>query len=125
MIIKTFTFNLQNWITNKFNSSEMDKYQEFLDDLYPYDEGSHSLFMMETYYKGVYDCLFQYEPLLQSELVEFTEDFQYRLPLECKDHAFNYFLKASLSSDPKDFNEIGRVHIINITFEIEEEPNNA
>ena len=122
MVIKTFVFNFQKWINNEIRNT--DQYQDFLNDLYQYDEGSHSLFMMETYYKGVYDCLFQYEPLLHSELTEFKEDFQYRLPLECKDHAFNYFLKASLSSDPKDFTEIGRVHTINITFEIEEEPNN-
>lgn len=80
---------------------------------------------MKTYYKGVYDCLFQYEPLLHSELTEFKEDFQYRLPLECKDHAFNYFLKASLMSDAKEFTEVGRVSTIEITFDIEEEPNNA
>ena len=123
MIIKTFTFNLQNWITNKFNESEMDKYQEFLDALYPYEEGSYSLYEMQIYYKGVYDCLSQYESLLHSEMVEFNEDFKLRLPLECKDHAYNYFLKASLSSDPKEFSEIGRVNTVDITFQIEEEPN--
>ena len=123
MVIKTFTFNLQNWITNKFNESEMDKYQEFLDVLYPYEEGSYSLYEMQIYYKGVYDCLSQYESLLHSEMVEFKEDFKLRLPLECKDHVYNYFLKASLSSDPKEFSEIGRVNTVDITFQIEEELN--
>ena len=124
-IKKIFKFNLQNWIANKFNDSEMDKYHEFLDDLYPYEEGSHSLYEMQIYYKGVYDCLSQYESLLHSEMVEFNEDFKLRLPLECKDHAYNYFLNASLTSDAKEFTEVGRVSTIEITFEIEEEPNNA
>ena len=122
MIIKTFTFNLQNWIIYKFSEEEMDKYQEFLDALYPYEEGSHSLYEMQTYYKGVYDCLSQYESLLHSEMVDLSEDFKLRLPLECKDHAHNYFLKASLSSNPKEFSEIGRVNTVDITFQIEEEP---
>ena len=125
MIIKTFTFNLQNWITNKFSEEEMDKYQDFLNTIYPYDEGSYSLYEMQLYYKGVNDCLSQYESLLHSEMVEFNEDFKLRLPLECKDHAYNYFLNASLTSDAKEFTKVGRVSTIEITFEIEEEPNNA
>lgn len=123
MVIKTFVFNFQKWINNEIRNT--DQYQDFLNALYQYDEGSHSLFMMETYYKGVYDCLSQYESLLHSEMVEFNEDFKLRLPLECKDHAYNYFLNASLTSDAKEFTEIGRVSTIEITFEIEEEPNNA
>ena len=121
MVIKTFVFNFQKWINNEIRNT--DQYQDFLNALYQYDEGSYSLYDMQTYYKGVYDCLSQYESLLHSEMVEFNEDFKLRLPLECKDHAYNYFLKASLSSDPKEFSEIGRVNTVDITFQIEEEPN--
>ena len=74
MVIKTFVFNFQKWSNNEIRNT--DQYQDFLNALYQYDEGSYSLYDMQTYYKGVYDCLSQYESLLHSEMVEFNEDFK-------------------------------------------------
>jgi hypothetical protein len=125
MILTTYQFNFEHWLDNRLSQEEMDKYQEFLDNLYPYEQGSYSLYEMKIYYKGIYDCLSFYEPILHSEGDIIDHNFTYRLPLEVKDHAFNYFLKAELFSDPKYCGEIGRVSSIQILFFIEEEENNG
>lgn len=119
----TYSFKLKDWLNNTLDDNVMDKYQEFLDKLYQYEESSNTLYDMKIYYKGVFDCLEKYEPILHSEGDTIEHEFMYRLPLECKDHAFNYFLKAELTAKPVYY-EIGRVDSIYIEFTIEEEENN-
>ena len=121
MVNKQFNFKLKEFINNSFEN--LDNWQEFIDEIFKYDEGSYSLYELHIYYSGVYNVLSEYESILHNELAEIKDKFKQKKPLECKDHAFNYFISTSLHQNSQSFNDLGKLDYVYINFTIEEVPN--